>query len=205
MVVERAVTAELVNIGTGELIQLHEGDYIHKVHVKDKYSSRVSAETNGEPMYLHMAGTYKKAYDFGLKMLSKDKSITGNEYRLLFTLLPYMKENSGICFLKGNKEITVDWIAEQMEIAPLTARNVLLRLKSRGIIHYGSTSKTRTIYINPFLFYNGRYISQSIEDMFRSTPYYIEYMKSIKDKKKKSASSGDGDEKVDSTRVSQSG
>lgn len=180
MIKERATTRVLTDVETGEAIELHEGDYIYRRNPRDSYFELISKMEPNEVKHIHLAGEYTKAYDFGMSMLANENSIKANEYRMILLLLPYIKPNSGLCEFKNHRSITLKWIADKMSMQQCSAKTILLSLKNRGIIHYGGSGQEKTIFMNPYLFFNGRYINKTLEDMFKKTKYYKAYMEQFK-------------------------
>lgn len=183
VIAERRHTQDFVDLQTGEVIQLREGDYIRRRNPKDKYYELINKIDPNEIKHVHLAGDFVKAYDIGLDLLCGETDITANEFKMILILLPHIKPNSGFCELGNHRAVTLEWLAGKMGLQRDTAKKIMLKLKSRGVVHYGGTGKEKTIFVNPYLFYNGRYINKTLEDMFKKTDYYKEYIQRICSKK----------------------
>lgn len=183
MIENRRAVKECVFEYTGEIEILYEGDYIVRRNREDKYKKAVNQmDSDCEAKHVHLAGLHIKAYEIGMEMLSQEKDISANEFRMICLLLPHIKYNSGLCEHKNHKPITLRWLSEQMELQQGTAKKILLKLKSRGVIYYGGTGQEKTIFMNPYLFYRGRYINKTLEDMFKRTKYYTAYFNRFKNR-----------------------
>lgn len=147
--------ADVVN-GDGEIINhLYDGDRIlrHK-----------SAEMlNGQKLWLPDEPFVKLLRSAQTKLQTDLKPV---EYKFFYYLTVFVRYGSGLLAHDNGREVTVDWLAENAKVDVRTIYRLLSALRDKKVIGTFKTGGTVQIFMNPYICFVGRYINDTLYEMF---------------------------------------
>jgi hypothetical protein len=126
----------------------------------------------------HDIGRYSFIPDYAQgALVSLDLTLL--EFNIFHLLAGKLKFNSNLCIHPNNRRVDISWLARKLDVKEETTKKAILSLQSKGILHYGGDRKNRTIFMNPYLVFRGRYINKTLEEMFKHTKFYTAYRNSL--------------------------
>jgi len=111
--------------------------------------------------------SFGKFYPEAMKKLSKF-NCTASEYRLLFLALGYVSYKSGLLMHDNGRSITARWLADELNMDIKHVYKTINNLIAKGILYKGSGDKGKIdeYFVNPFYFFKGNRINQTLMAMF---------------------------------------
>ena len=143
----------------GEIIgYIQEGDRVIRTESIDAIKGTVA--WNPEE-------SFGKFYPEAMKKLSKF-NCTASESRLLFLALGYVSYKSGLLMHDNGRSITARWLADELNMDIKHVYKTINNLIAKGILYKGSGDKGKIdeYFVNPFYFFKGNRINQTLIAMF---------------------------------------
>jgi hypothetical protein len=143
------------------------GQVIGYIREGDRVVRKESVESVNGTVAWTPEESFGKFYPEAMKRLSK-LGCTAAEYRLLFLVLGYISYKSGLLMHDNGRSLTAEWITEQMDMNKDVVYRTIRSLIAKGILYKGSGNKGKVdeYFINPFYFFKGNRINQTLLAMF---------------------------------------
>ncbi|MCE5220106.1 MAG: replication/maintenance protein RepL [Clostridium sp.] len=151
----------IVDVQSGELINvMYQGDRIRREE-QDKFA--------GNNTLLNPKEEFIKIFVKPLLKLST--MLTNPEGWFVTYLLKYLNYTSGILKNDNGDCITIDDIMDECGLKPSYTYKILKSLEDKGIIARCKTEGQSYIAMNPYIFMKGRYASNTLIDLFKTTKW----------------------------------
>ena len=160
---ENELIATIVDPQTGEIINnLYSGDRIYRGN-SWKFMNETTEIGRGEK--------FIKIFKSALNILGNE-SLTGNDWKILTTMLSYLRDESGLIAHINGKPLLAKDISELSEIGESSTFRAIEKLIRKKIIAKNRIGFNEIkFYINPFIFTKNRRINKTLYTMFKSSKW----------------------------------
>jgi hypothetical protein len=154
---------------TGEIVgSIGYGDSIRRKEQDEHFKEYDDNFNEGEK--------FVKIFDKTLSQLIK--KLTNGEIAFVIKLLPYISFKDGILRDENKKILTINNLAEKMELTHEGVRKVLMSLIAKGVLGEHRTGCidnpkiiNKCITVNPFIFMKGKQMNRTIIGLFEKTEW----------------------------------
>ena len=154
----------IVDSESGAVItQLEKGDRVLRKSVLD-----VLAEEDQRMSFSN--GQFGKAYATAFDKLAR-LGLSQSEYRVVLLMLPMIKTSSGLVAYGNYKPITLEWIAEELQISIKTVVRSMATLIHNRILCRTYSGGDTQFFFNPYIYQKGRYINKTLFEMFKKSEW----------------------------------
>lgn len=170
---------QYIDIETGEIIEgilvenVKEGEFVRKYtrpSIKYLQEKATNELTEYEKMIAKGYIPFKCNSSFG-KLFKKEfkeicKELNSNEVLLLVNLIPYAAIGSNILYKNTRKKMDMKDIIEANSLGYNATYNAMRVLRNKLLIIKADDKKKFQYILNPYIYFNGRYINKTIFDLF---------------------------------------
>ena len=170
-----------MNLTTGEIVDFRDYLIINKAsarHYRKMQMTRKEIEIenikdnikeNKELFINWKMNSFVMVNDKEINLLVPD--LTGNECKLLLSLLKYVNYQDSLLRAKNGKDLNIEKIALVSGFSLRTTTDLIKSLIGKDVMYKGKNSKNVQYFLNPWLIYKGNTISKVLKSMFKN--YYI--------------------------------
>lgn len=146
---------------------LYEGDRIIRAKIIEKLP-----ENDNRMVFSN--GEWGKTYDTSFRKLARLK-LSPAEYKMILLFFTLVSYGSGLIMHGNYKEVTNEWIENELELTRNTVYKSIKKLLNYRIIYKGFSGKEIQYYFNPYIYQKGRYINKTLYEMFKKSEWAKEY------------------------------
>ncbi len=158
---DRKLKYNLVNTDTGDIDKhMYEGDRILTPKQEDFLQTHTQICKKED---------FIKIFIKPLLLLSSE--LTNTEAWFVTYLLQYLDYQTCILKYTRKKNLEVEHMVEDLGYSDKTVYRILKSLDDKGVVARVSTEGHLYIYMNPFIFLKGKYVENSLIDMFKETKW----------------------------------
>jgi len=151
----------IVDVQSGELINvMYQGDRIRRDE-QDEYT-RNKTQLNPKEDFIKV---------FVKSILKLSTMLTNPEAWFLTYLLRYLNYTSGVLKKDNGSCITMDDIMDESGLKPSYTYKIIKSLCDKGVIAKCKTEGQIYFAMNPYIFMKGRYVSNTLIDIFKHTQW----------------------------------
>jgi DNA-binding MarR family transcriptional regulator len=151
----------IVDVQSGELINvMYQGDRIRRDE-QDEYT-RNKTLLNPKEDFIKV---------FVKSILKLSTMLTNPEAWFLTYLLRYLNYTSGVLKKDNGSCITMDDIMDESGLKPSYTYKIIKSLCDKGVIAKCKTEGQIYFAMNPYIFMKGRYVSNTLIDIFKNTQW----------------------------------
>lgn len=166
--------ADIISCETGETLgHMVEGSRV----IPPKSQEFLDSHTKWMP-----DETFVKTFSPGMTAFAKKAS--GSEMNMLMLLSPYIRYQSGVLAYPNGRPLTRESIAAEMGVSIKTVERTLTGLQSKGAIAYSKTDGKLKMFVNPYLLSVGKWINNTLAEMFKDTEWAKVYRQQSRQEKK---------------------
>ena len=160
-----------------------DGEVINHLYDGDRILRQKSAELlNGQKLWLPDEPFVKVLRTAQAKLQNELKPV---EHKFFNYLTIFVRYGSGLLAHDNGKEVTADWLAEQARVDVRTIYRLLSVLRDKKVIGTFKTGGTVQIFMNPYICFVGRYINNTLYEMFSNSTWAKLYKAEQKRQKKR--------------------
>lgn len=151
----------IVDVQSGELINvMYQGDRIRREE-QDNYTKN-KTQLNPKEDFIKV---------FVKSILKLSTMLTNPEAWFLTYLLKYLNYTSGVLKKNDGYCVTMDDIMDECGLKPSYTYKILKSLCDKGVIAKCKTEGQIYFVMNPYIFMKGRYVSNTLIDIFKNTQW----------------------------------
>ena len=153
----------ITNLETGEIIdELEEGDCILRGRSKEKLQSLIQ---------INKGKQYVKVYVDSFMKLPTDESLSPSDMSVMFTLIPYIRYETGLIAYDNGKYINQEGVVSLSGLSEKTALCSVEKLVKKKILAKVRTGKEVKFYANPYIFMRGKMVNKTLHSIFASSRF----------------------------------
>ena len=151
----------IVDVQSGELINvMYQGDRIRRDE-QDEYT-RNKTQLNPKEDFIKV---------FVKPLLKLSIMLTNPEAWFVTYLLRYLNYTSGVLKKDDGSCVTMDDIMDESGLKPSYTYKIIKSLCDKGVIAKCKTEGQIYFAMNPYIFMKGRYVSNTLIDIFKNTQW----------------------------------
>lgn len=151
----------IVDVESGELINvMYQGDKIRREEQDDYVKNKT--QLNPKEDFIKV---------FVKSILKLSTMLTNPEAWFLTYLLRYLNYTSGVLKKDDGSCITMDDIMDECDLKPSYTYKMIKSLCDKGVIAKCKTEGQIYFAMNPYIFMKGRYVSNTLIDIFKNTQW----------------------------------
>lgn len=151
----------IVDVKSGELINvMYQGDSIRREEQDEFVINKTLLNPKEEFIKV-----------FVKPLLKLSTMLTNPEAWFVTYLLKYLNYTSGVLKNEDGSCITIDDIMDESGLKPSYTYNLLKSLCDKGVIAKCKTEGQIYFVVNPYIFMKGRYVSNTLLDIFKNTQW----------------------------------
>lgn len=151
----------IIDVDTGDLINvMYQGDKIRREE-QDEYVQN-KTQLNSKEEFIKV---------FVKPLLKLSTMLTNSEAWFVTYLLRYLNYTSGVLKKDDGSCITIEDIMDECDLKPSNTYNLLRSLCLKEVIAKCKTGDQIYFAMNPFIFMKGRYVSNTLVDIFKQTKW----------------------------------
>lgn len=158
---DKEIKYNIVDVKSGDLINvMYPGDRIRRDE-QDKFLI-TNTQLNPKEEFIKV---------FVKPLLKLSTMLTNPEAWFVTYLLRYLNYNSGVLKREDGSCITIDNIMDECDLKPSYTYNLIKSLCDKGVIAKCKTEGHVYFVMNPFIFMKGKYVSNTLIDIFKNTQW----------------------------------
>lgn len=153
----------ITDLETGVILdELGEGDSIFRGKSKEKLQSLVQ---------INKGKQYIKVYIDSFSKLPIDESLIPADMSVLFTLIPYIRYETGLIAYDNGRFINQDGIVSLSGLSESTVLRSVEKLVKKKILAKVRTGKEVKFYANPYIFMRGKMVNKTLHSIFSASRF----------------------------------